>query len=170
VETVVVEGREGRTTDFVGELVVPVVTTYRDDKPRWAEFRLYRKPDDEGYVIWRTGNSLIYHSIDSDCETRDGRESGFPKRVRDLDKDAEPCLKCQPPWPDQMPGDTEVRAEEPRHTVSHCKNAAEVVDSLTWDPKTKRRVWTEPVSELLMAANKADPAFQSISQSPTIRL
>jgi hypothetical protein len=170
VETVTVEGREGRSASFTGELVVPPVSTYSDDKARWAEFKLYRK-EGGGYVVWRAGKSLVYHLKDTGCETRDGRQKGFEKLVRELDKDAEPCIECKPGWPDDLPPDMTVRMEEDRHTISHCATPVEVVHSLTWDPRGKRQMWTDPVSELLANVTSAgEPGFAEISQSPTIRL
>jgi hypothetical protein len=171
VETVIIQGREGRSVTFRGELAVPVVTTWTEDKPRWVEFRLYRR-EDGGFVVHREGVSMVYHGMDAaGCVIRDGTPKGFLCLVRELPGDAEPC-EDEPdlPWPEDMPPDAQVRKEEPRHTVSHCATPAEVADSLTWDPRTQRRVWTAPVTRLLTEAAKADPAFADLAQSPTVRL
>jgi hypothetical protein len=170
VGTITIEGRDGKTAPpFEGELLVPEVSTYSDDKARWVEFRLYRK-DEGGFVVHRTGKSLIYHKANTRCAIRSGDQPGQPTPVQDLPEDAEPCERCKPPWADQLPGAFIVRFEGDRNTITHVKTAAEAVRVLTWDARAQMEIWSEPVSRLLMAAAGADDEFAKVPMNPTIKL
>lgn len=169
METVTVEGRDGKSADIHGVLLVPPVTTYSDDKDRWAEFRMYRR-EGGGYTVHRAGMSLVYHQLDGPCRTKDGSPSGHVKKAGELPDNAVSCDACRPPYPEELRPDEEVRFEEPRHTINHCADAKEAVDALTWDPKNHRRSWTAPVSDLIMACARVEPEFAAVGKSPTIKL
>ena len=148
-----------RATEFEGELI-HAVTTYRDDKDRWFEMKLYKR-EPSGWVVDRVSMSLIYHVLDGPCERANGEKKGSPCKVADLDPDAEPCSVCHPPYPEHLRADAEVRFEFPRHTVIHCKTAVDVVRNVTTDRRTGTQFTSAPATELLTEAAKISPEIES---------
>lgn len=169
--TIEIRDRDGKLSQvvFEGELMTPPVTTENDDKTRWVEFRLYRR-NDGGYVVHRTGKSLIYHKLDTTCQTRGGSLRGYPARASSLPTDAEPCDWCNPPWPEDLAPDTQVRFEEDRDTITRVRTAGEVVHSLTWDAAAQKERWSRPVMDLVKAAAEVDEEFAAIPIGPIIKL
>lgn len=155
MELVRIEGRRS-ATEFQGTLVAEV-TTYGPDRPRWFEMKLWEHSNG-GWVLDRISMSLTYHASNSDCRRHNGDRMGTPTRVADLPPEAEPCIDCDPAWPDQMSGDTRVRFEAPRHTVIHCPTARDVIEAVTVD-RTKpgsQPFASGPATELLTTAAGKD--------------
>jgi hypothetical protein len=84
-------------------------------------------------VVDRVSMSVLYHASDTGCQRQDRKLMGSPWKVADLPPEAEPCETCNPAWPDEMSGETEVRFEAPRHTVIHCPAARDVIEAVTVD-------------------------------------
>jgi hypothetical protein len=160
VATVRIEGQSGSSTEFEGTLIAQA-STFSEDKIRWMEILLYRR-DGGGWVLHRVSKSIVYHQLDGGCRRRRGELSGTPVLVSELQRGAEPCRECDPPWPEDMPPGVRVRFEFPRHTLDTCHSAAEVVDRLTIDQKTGRRYWSAPVTEVITKAAVAAEEFASV--------
>jgi hypothetical protein len=105
-------------------------TSERDDSLKWAEIEIYRQGEG-GYMVHRLGYSLVYHRADTWCRTAAGSQPGHPATVDDLPDEASPCRDCKPPAPQRLADDEAIRYEYPRHTFDSCKDAREVVASLT---------------------------------------
>jgi hypothetical protein len=158
--------------EYEGELIAQTRTRH---PLRWSEFRLYKTPD--GWLVHRTGCSRVYHRADTTCRGASGRVPGSPATYRDLPDNAEPCWKCNPPDPDVLGEDEQIRFEAPRHTVDECATPADVVQTLTvfrqrgidrdqgkWTTKV-----SEPVAELLEIARGRSPEFAELPR-PAARI
>lgn len=163
METVRIEGKRN-ATEFQGVLVAGV-TTHGPDRPRWFEMKLWQHSNG-GWVVDRVSMSLIYHASNTTCQRRDNRARrtgearlmGMPTKVSELPAGAEPCSICDPAWPDEMSGDTEVRFETPRHTVIHCPTAMDVIEAVTVDRNRpgSQPFASGPATELLTTAALKD--------------
>lgn len=145
-------------------------TSRRDGSTAWAEIRVYAL-DAGGYLLHRTGYSLIYHTAKTRCVTRDGRQRGEPASVDDLPDDAEPCQRCKPDDPVDLPdGDATVRFEYPRHTFDKCELPEEVVEKLTVIRNRDGSIHTlkssQPVNDCLNDCARNDAAFAAFASRP----
>lgn len=159
---IVVAGRE-----IAGQLACPPVSTEQDEetgekRDRWFTMELYAL-DEGGWLVHRTGWSVIYHRRDTLCMTRGGRKRGDPASVNDLPDDAVPCTFCQPPYPRYLPDEPgTIRYEFPRHSWDRCPTPVAVKARLTTvrspDGGTSEFI-SAPVDELLRAAAAIYPEF-----------
>lgn len=158
----VVAGKE-----IEGVLACPPVSTgqYNEDgEPRaqWFTMELYALSNG-GWLVHRTGWSVVYHKIDTTCVTRVGRKRGDPAGVDDLPDDAMPCRACRPPYPEDIPdGPGTIRFEFPRHSWDACPSPEIVYVRLTTvrsrDGGVSEYV-SAPVDELLRNAAAIYPEF-----------
>lgn len=144
-------------------------TSRRDDSTAWADIRVYAL-DSGGYLVHRTGYSLIYHTAATRCTTREGVQRGIPASVDDLPDDAEPCQRCRPADPQRLPdGEGVIRYEFPRHTFDQCDTPEQVVDKLTrirHRDKTTSVQYSQPVTDCLDQCVRNDEAFAAFAQRP----
>lgn len=154
--TVVVAGRE-----IEGVLACPPISTQRRSG-RWFVLELYALADG-GWLVHRTGMSVIYHRSDTLCQTRTGAQSGDPASVDDLPDDADPCTMCEPEYPEDLPdGKGVIRYEFPRHSWDECESPAVVKIRLTTVRSRDGSVsefTSKPVDRLLRSAALAYPEF-----------
>jgi len=145
-------------------------TSRRDDSAAWAEIRVYAL-EAGGYLLHRTGYSLVYHTARTTCVTREQRQRGEPASVDDLPDDAEPCPKCRPRDPQDLPdGDGVIRYEFPRHTFDKCDTPQQVVEKLTVIRNRDGSIHTmknsQPVSDCLDQCAHNDQAFAAFASKP----
>lgn len=144
-------------------------TSEREESLAWAEIEIYRLPDEGGYMVHRSGCSVIYHSKDTRCTTRERVPKGKPASADDLPDDAVPCDKCRPPEPEYLPeGDGVVRFEFPRHTFDECKTPDQVVERLTvirHRDGTRSVQYSQPVLDAIEEAANNDRAFERFRPS-----
>lgn len=154
---------------FEGSLIKQTTTRGRNSL-RWVDIALYGL-DGGTYLVHRIGQSLVYHRGDTGCLTSTSKQAGDKATVADLPDDAEPCERCNPPWPEDLADDAEIRYEFPRHTLDECSTPAEVISRLTSMRKrrarTSTRVVSEPVRELLEGAAASDPRFAEAMSGPS---
>ena len=156
MERVRIEGRRGGGTEFMGELISSV-TTHTPERARWFEMKLWEH-ENGGWVVDRVSVSLIYHASNTTCQRHNGLLMGSPTKVRELPPEAEPCGACDPPWPNEMNGETLVRFETPRHTVIHCPTAMDIIQAVTVDRTRPGTMFASgPATELLTVAAGKDP-------------
>ncbi len=141
----------------------------REGSPAWAEVEIWRL-DGGGYLVHRTGWSLVYHTRDTSCETRDRRQRGDPAGVADLPDDAEPCPKCRPEYPEDLPdGDGVIRFEFPRHSFDGCDTPEQVAEKLTvirHRDKTRSVQFSQPVNDCLEECARNDAGFAKFLPGP----
>lgn len=139
-------------------------TSRRQGSPAWAEVEVWKLDGGEGYLVHRTGCSLVYHRTDTECETRDHRQRGDVAGVDDLPDDAEPCPKCRPPYPEALPdGPSTIRYEFPRHAFDGCDTPEQVAEKLTvirHRDKTRSVQFSQPVNDCLTECAANDPGFE----------
>lgn len=154
---------------FEGDLIKSTTTRGRNSV-RWVDIALYGL-DGGTYLVHRIGQSLVYHRGDTECLTSSGKQAGDRATVADLPDDAEPCERCNPPFPENLDDDEPIRYEFPRHTLDECSTPAEVIARLTSMRKrrarTATRVVSEPVRELLEGAAETDPRFAEAMSGPS---
>lgn len=159
--TVRIEDRHD-VTEIEGRLLGRYVTTRGPRSVRWVEMGVY-KLDNGGYVAHRIGRSLVYHQASGGCTTVSDRLSGDPALPGELPGEAASCDRCQPPWPEDLESDEEVRFEFDRHTFNECDEPADVVRKLTSlrDRRSgiRSHVVSDPVRELLAICAAEDPEF-----------
>jgi hypothetical protein len=135
-----------------------------EDPVKWAEIEIYAC-EDGTFTVHRAGYSNVYHTADTRCLTREGRQRGRPARLDDLPDDAVPCTVCAPPYPDELGDDDEIRYEVPRHTFAQCENQVNCLDKLTVirhrDGSRTVQV-SRPVRDALREAAQHDPGFRRI--------
>lgn len=152
-------GRDHPPVEFEGELIAEQA---RREGQRWPEFRIW-KLTGGGYMAQRVGCSNVYHTAGTRCSTKQRSQRGSPATVEDLPDDAEPCEICNPPYPEDLRDDEQVRFEFPRSSMRRYRTARQVIKFFTlWrDPDTQETVQrvTKPVQALLEQAAAADPAF-----------
>lgn len=147
------------------ELICPAVSTAAPGKARWWTIELFRLPGGT-YLAHRVAWSRVYHRPRTLCRTAAGARSGKPiTALSELPENAEPCGRCNPPWPEELadsPVLISVRAEVPRHTW--IEGTPEVItEALMTSRSRSGRVSvtvSEPLERLLEAAAAADPAFR----------
>jgi hypothetical protein len=141
----------------------------RSGSPAWAEVEVYKLAD-SGYLVHRTGVSLVYHTPGTACTTRDERQRGEPAGVDDLPDDAEPCPKCRPPYPRELPdGPATVRYEFPRHAFDGCDTPERVAEKLTvirHRDKTQSVQFSQPVNDCLEECARNDAGFAKFLPGP----
>lgn len=137
-----------RKLQFDGELLAHS-SSREPGRPRWVEFSLYRTVKGT-YVIYRVGQSAIYHSKDCATVTRnrlsvvDGAE---------LPRDFIPCKLCRPARLD-MDG---VYPETARHYAQTSETAKGIISSLTRFDDNQTAYLTNVARDLLaLAAEKDD--------------
>lgn len=133
----------------------------RTESLAWAEVSIY-KLEDGGYLTHRAGYSLVYHRADTHCRTRNGDQKGDPATVDDLPDDADPCVKCRPPYPQNLEDGEAIRYEFPRHTFDACETPEQVIDRLTvirHRDGTRSVRYSQPVQDALRQAGASDSAF-----------
>jgi hypothetical protein len=146
--------------EFTGELIAETRSASSDR--RWVELKLYAL-EGGGYLVHRAGMSNVYHRAGTTCTTASGLQQGTPGTVEDLPDDALPCERCEPPWPEDLGDNEQIRYETTRHTIDRVDTPAEVVEKLTVyrNRRTGRREmrFSEPVQDLLAKAVANDPGF-----------
>jgi len=142
----------------------------REGSPAWAEVEVWKLEDGTGYLVHRTGCSLVYHRADTKCAVRGGRQRGAPAGVDDLPDDAVPCEECQPDYPRDLPdGDATVRYEFPRHAFDQCDSPERVAERLTVIRNrdgTRVVQSSQPVNDCLAQCARSDPAFGAFLPGP----
>lgn len=142
-------------------------TSERDESVSWAEIEIYKLSG--GYMVHRAGMSLIYHTRDTRCTTRERVQKGKPASVDDLPDEAVPCEQCRPAQPEYLPeGEGVIRFEFPRHTFEECKAADQVVERLTvirHRDGTRTVQYSQPVLDAIEEAANSDPAFEKFRPS-----
>lgn len=150
----------------------------REGRPRWGVNAVWKLTDGKGYAVLRASYSLIYHTEPTTCRNAGnegpgtGPQSGMPAPVDDLPDEAEPCGRCRPPYPEDLPYGATVRYEYPRQTVKVIATPAEVIRQLTQHRKhTGDQVVSvsDPVQALIFKLRQRDPAFAG-SQLPMQRI
>jgi len=158
----IVDAHEFLDEHFSGEILA-AVDTRNPDSLRWVAIKLYRLDGGEGYLIHRTGCSVVYHTSPTGCLTSTGDQSGYPASVDDLPDDAVPCPVCKPMAPHRLDGNDTIRYEFTRHTLDVCSTADESIKRLTrMRERRSRRTTTftsQPVRELLEIAASQDQEF-----------
>ena len=146
---------------YEGALIREVTTRYPGSR-RWVNIALYRL-DPGGYLVHRTGMSLVYHQADGGCTRTTGRPSGDPATHQQLPDDAMSCDICEPPWPEDLEDSEQVRFEFPQHSVDQFETAAQATEKLTTarprGGQQARRIVSAPVRELLNDAALLDDGF-----------
>lgn len=141
-----------RTLRFEGDLIAHS-TSWRRGSGRWVEFSLYRTLAGQ-YVLARTGFSLLYH--DPGCEVA-ARNSLSISPSAALDRDAVPCIDCQPA--DMLP---EVAVESPRFWGHVSEDPEGVVEALQRHDSHGSRYLTRVAQRLLEEAGRVDPALDAV--------
>lgn len=146
--------RDGsRIVQFEGTLIGHA-TSWRRGSSRWVEFSLY-KTLAGSYVLSRTGLSLLYHALDCEIGERNSLESS-PSAA--LERDAVPCIDCQPD-----PHDQEICAETPRYWCHVSETGPEgVIEALQRHDTHGSRYLTRVAQRLLESAGKVDPALDAV--------
>lgn len=105
------------------------------DRIRWAVLELYGwQPRDGGplgYILYTIGHSLVYHSLDAECNkgvvTTVGNIGDVtPEPFGEL----EPCPDCEPPDLEDLTDDDQVEMEETWYKWAQCRNAEELLLAL----------------------------------------
>jgi hypothetical protein len=141
-------------------------TSERDESLAWADIEIYRLAAG-GYLTHRIGYSLVYHTAETHCMTREHKQKGDPATVDDLPDEAVPCPRCTPAPPQLLDDDEPIRFEFPRHTFDSCDTAAKAVEALTvirrrdGSPPSVR--YSGPVKDALAEAAQNDEAFMKIA-------
>lgn len=136
-----------RTLSFNGELIA-TSSSETEDSVRWIEFELY-KMDSGGYVIARTGVSLVYHMPTCELAEKYGLEEWDPMVF--LTDDSYPCDICRPKAP--LPY---VSPETTRYWARACDSAQGVVQTLYKKDARGVRYITNVAARLLDDAANAD--------------
>jgi hypothetical protein len=174
METVKIPDRETGGWEIEGEEIGHVSTKYGDPgqdssepRPRWGVNTVWRLPNGT-YALYRASMSVIYHAANTSCRNAgprgsgSGQLSGSACLVRDMPDDAEPCRRCNPPWPEDMKPTDKVRFEFPRQSVEHDLSAAEVNRRMTQYRKHDGRQVSGasgPARALLEQCRENDPEF-----------
>jgi hypothetical protein len=144
----------------------------REDSAAWSDVSVW-KLDGGGFLIHRTGWSLVYHRKDTGCMTRDGRQRGTLAGVDELPDDAVPCLVCNPEDPEHLPdGPDTIRYEYPRHTFDGCDTPEKAVEKLTvvrHRDKTMSVQFSQPVTDALEECAVNDPLFGKFLPGTAVR-
>jgi hypothetical protein len=159
------ENRPGQlAADWEGDLAASV-TTRTPDRTRWVEIKVYHL-EDGSWLAHRAGVSTIYHRAATGCRRKNLRKPGMVATVRDLPDDAEPCSQCNPPYPEDLDDDEQIRFEFPQHTIDRG-TPAEIVAALTTSrkPDSGARVVkiSGPVRDLLEELMGSYPEFSGLS-------
>lgn len=140
--------RDGvRKLQFDGELLAHS-SSREPGRPRWVEFSLYRTLKGT-YVIYRVGQSAIFHARDCQTVTRnrlsavDGAE---------LAREFVPCKTCRPARLD-MDG---VYPETPRYYAQTSETAKGIISSLTRFDDNGTAYLTNVARDLLALAAEGD--------------
>lgn len=145
--------RDGsRIIQFEGALIAHS-TSWRRGSSRWVEFTLYRTASGS-YVLSRTGLSLLYH--DPECEVV-ARNSLKTSPSAALEKDAQPCVDCQP-----APQQPEICAETPRCWAHVSETPEGVVEALQRHDSYGSRYLTRVAQRLLETAGSVDPVLDAV--------
>jgi hypothetical protein len=154
-ELIVLTGRDGLPVKFSGHSLTGEKSTRGEDRPRWVTMEIYKR-DDGGYVLYRVGQSLIYHRTGMSCT-----KSGVSVMWEELPDDAMPCQRCNPPFPDALSDDEPVLKEIPWRSVHLCQTLGKVeqvlIDTAPHDSTGERPNRLSSVaSSLLLEAAQAD--------------
>lgn len=130
VETVIIPDRDTGGWEIEVEREIARVSSewgnpeFPRDEPRlrWSLNVVWRLA---GYrwALYRASMSVVYHAINTDCRTMGpggpgtGSLRGTACKVADMPDEAEPCWRCRPLPPDDLPDDADVRFEFPRQSV-----------------------------------------------------
>jgi hypothetical protein len=166
--------------EITGEVIAGPVSTELDSagrpRSRWYEATLYRKPGGDGYVLHQVSLSRVWH-LDSHADSH-VRKPGEAQR-RSLPDGAVYCgslparrdrEQC-PPGARLPDPDGTVVTELPQHKVSAYQDAASVVREVMTARRPNGSVsvaLSEPMRDLLIEAEKADPAFRGAR--PVVRM
>lgn len=143
-----------RNREFTG-VHIAAASTETPDYPRWTTMDLYRT-DDGRYILYTVGHSVVYHLINSPCN------SGTYTEADRLPEDAEPCPRCAAPAHPDGP----VNLENPLIKLVACADADGVRTALTHtDRKTGTVAVSHVAQRLLMDAARKDPAFDPDSSA-----
>lgn len=134
---------------FDGELLGHS-TSFHKEKPRWAEFAIYRTVSGN-YVVSRIGFSHVYHRPGCSFVRKKNQS---PAMAAMLDTDSVPCVECVP---EVTTDDAKVWPEVPIYWATVCSTADSVVESLAkYDQITGARYWTNTVRDVLAQASTRD--------------
>lgn len=145
-----------RTVEFQGELLSRVSTEV-PSLPRWTTMELYRMTDGTNrYVLSIVGYSVVYHVSDGFCD------SGVSIPITELPSDAEPCVKCKPPfYGEDRTATGTVNMEENYYQVAVCDSAAAVRTRLEMRKHGEPPALSRPALRLLKIAAHTDSAFDA---------
>lgn len=140
--------RDGvRKLQFDGE-VLAHSSSKEPGRPRWVEFTLYRTLKGT-YIIYRVGQSAIYH--DKDCQTVTRNRLSAVDGA-ELPREFVPCKVCRPMRLD-MEG---VYPETPRYYAQTSETAKGIINSLTRYDDNSIAYLTNVARNLLALAAEVD--------------
>ena len=155
VETIRVRDA-ARIREFEGYRIAEV-STDNQINPRWTEMELYRTADGR-YVLCIIGRSVVYHQHGGSCNS--GVPTPIAKLERDLLEELEPCMRCAPAEPEDLPSVNTIDMEEDRHAAHVCDVAADVIAKLR-DPKSASGSISGPGQRLLATAARVDDGIRA---------
>jgi hypothetical protein len=148
-----------RTLSFRGEKIAES-SSETSDSVRWIEFEIYRV-ESGGYVIARTGVSLVYHMPTCELAEKYGLEEWDPEES--LTEDSYPCEICRPDA--SLPY---VCPETTRYWARACDSARGVVQTLYKKDGRGVRYITNVAARLLDDAASADDGIARAYYNQTL--
>lgn len=174
METIKIPDRETGGWEITGDQIAHVSTEYgdpdqasNDRRPRWGVNTVW-KLDNGTYALYRASMSVIYHTEKTSCRVAGPRGSGTGSQsgslclARDMPDNAEPCERCNPPWPEDLTPTSRVRFEFPRQSVEICEEPGLVIERMTRYRKHSGQSVSGasgPARELLQQCRDNDPDF-----------
>lgn len=161
----VIEGEEiARTSSQYGD----PEQERTEPRPRWGEQAVWKLEETGKYALWRASMSVIYHTSPTSCRRSgqsgpgSGTMMGSKATVSDLPDNAEPCPRCHPPYPEDLPAGFEIRYEFPEQSLEIHDTPQQVVARLTRYRRHTGQLMTGasgPSKDLLEQCRFNDPDF-----------